>query len=141
MMEAITRLNRWANAHTNLVIDMLRVLFGAFISFKGIFCLQQTEYLSALLKIAGGPGAYYILIYYVGLAHFLGGLFIIFGFITRLSALLQLPALVGAVTINFIGAMNAANLLQAIFCFFICSFFLLYGSGKHSVDYALRLHM
>lgn len=141
MRGKITIWNRWANAHTNLLIDALRILFGAFLFFKGLFCLQQTDYLTSLLQIAGGPGAYYILLYYVAAAHLVGGFFMVFGFLTRLDALLQLPALVGAVTINFIGAMNPSGLMQATLCSFIGVFFFFYGSGRHSVDYRWQLHM
>lgn len=140
-METITKLNRWANAHTNLFTDGLRVLFGAFIFYKGFFYLGQTEHLYHIFKTVSGPGTYFILVHYVALAHLCGGVFIMLGLITRLSALLQLPIFVGAVTINFIGTMDVLNLFQATAAFFICVFFIGYGSGKHSVDYNLRLHM
>jgi len=140
-MEAITKLNRWANAHTNLLIDALRVLFGAFILYKGFFYLTQTDYLYLIFKLVSGKGTYFVLVHYVAIAHLCGGFFIMMGLLTRFSALVQLPILVGAITVNFIGALDGANLIQALLASFVCVFFLFYGSGKHSVDYTLRLHV
>ena len=139
-MEAITRWNRWANAHTTLFTDALRVLFGGFIFFKGVMFLEETEYLYAIFKTVSGSGTYFILVHYVAIAHLCGGFFIMLGLLTRLCSLLQIPILVGAVTINFIGVMHAGSLIQSLIAFFVCMFFLFYGSGRHSVDHSLRLH-
>ena len=139
-MKTITKWNRWANAHTNFFTNALRVLFGAFLFFKGVMFLEQTEYLYNIFKTVSGRGTYFILVHYVAIAHIGGGLFIMLGLITRLASLLQIPILVGAVTINFIGVMHAGNLVQSVIAFFICIFFLFYGSGRHSIDHSLRLH-
>ncbi len=141
MGATITRLNRWANARTNLLVDTLRVLFGAFIFYKGFMYLNETEYLYNIFKTVSGKGTYFVLVHYVAMAHLCGGIFIMMGLMTRLCSLIQLPILVGAITINFIGVMELSNLFQATIASFICVFFFFYGSGKHSVDYSLRLHM
>lgn len=140
-METILKLNRWANSHTNIFTDMLRVLFGAFIFYKGIYFLEDTKYLYDLFRNVSGEGTYFLLVHYVALAHICGGLFIMMGLITRYCALVQLPILIGAVLINFVGAMNASNLLQASIGLICCIFFMIYGSGRHSVDHSLRLHV
>jgi putative oxidoreductase len=140
-METITKWNRWANAHTNLFTDALRLLFGAFIFIKGIFFLDQTEYLYNLFRTVSDQGTYFVLVHYVALAHLCGGFFIMLGLMTRWCAVLQLPILLGAVLINFIGEMHAGNLLQASLGFLVCCFFVYYGSGRHSVDYSLKLHV
>ncbi|HWY38403.1 MAG TPA: DoxX family membrane protein [Bacteroidia bacterium] len=141
-MEIILKLNRWANAHTNVVTDTLRVLFGIFIFYKGLLFLDETEYLYNTLKpVVSGEGTYFVLVHYVALAHICGGVFIAMGLITRLAALAQLPILTGAVLINFMGTMNVPGLVQASIGMALCAFFIFYGSGKHSVDHSLRLHM
>jgi uncharacterized membrane protein YphA (DoxX/SURF4 family) len=140
-MQSITRLNRWANAHTNVFTDGLRIIFGGFIFFKGLYFLDNIGYLDHILRIAGGKGNYFFVVRYVALAHLCGGLLIVLGLVTRLAALVQLPILVGAVTVNFIGAMDHSSFLQSLASFFTCAFFLFYGSGKHSLDKAWRLHV
>ncbi len=139
-METVNNWNRWANAHTNFFIDLLRVLFGAFILYKGVYFLSQTAYLESLFISVSGKGAYMILVHYVALSHLCGGFFIILGLLTRWCSLAQLPLLMGAVLINFVGEMNPNNLLQASLGLFLCCFFVFYGSGRHSVDYNLKLH-
>ena len=140
-MQTILKLNRWANAHTNFATDLLRILFSIFIFYKGVLFLEETEYLYNILKPVNAEGTYFVLVHYVALSHLCGGIFIAMGLMTRISSLLQLPILAGAILINFVGVMNTANLFEACIGFSLCVFFLFYGSGKHSVDYNLRLHM
>lgn len=135
-MEIILKLNRWANAHTNYGIDALRVALGLFLAYKGI-AFFNSEYLD---NIAGSEGIYFLLTHYISMAHLAGGILIALGLITRLSALLQIPILAGAVIMNFTGTMNVSNLAQAGIALILCIFFLFYGSGKHSVDYKLKMH-
>lgn len=140
-METITKWNRWANAHTNFFTDALRILFGAFIFFKGIFFLDQTDYIYNLFREVSDAGTYFALVHYVALAHLCGGFFIMLGLMTRWCAVLQLPILIGAILINFVGTMNPGNLVQASLGLLACCFFVYYGSGKHSVDYSMKLHV
>jgi putative oxidoreductase len=140
-METVNNWNRWANTHTNLLTDALRVLFGAFILYKGYFFLDQTDYLDNLFRSVSGKGTYMILVHYVAIAHLCGGFFIMLGLLTRWCSVVQLPLLIGAVLINFVGEMNVSNLIQASVGLALCSFFVYYGSGRHSVDYDLKLHV
>ena len=80
-----------------------------------------------------------IVIHYVAPAHLIGGVLIAFGLLTRWSVTAQLPLLIGAVLINFLGEMNPANLVIASVILLLCVFFMFYGSGKHSVDYYLKM--
>jgi putative oxidoreductase len=135
------KLNRWANSHTTIFTDILRVLFGAFIFYKGIYFLEDTHYMYELIRNVSAEGTYFVLVHYVALAHICGGLFIMMGLLTRYCALVQLPILAGATLINFMGVMNASNLLQAGIGLILCIFFVFYGSGRHSIDHSLRLHV
>lgn len=135
------RLNRWANAHTSYAIDALRVLLGAFIFYKGLFFFADNSYLLKVLEPAEGIGLSFILVHYIAMTHIAGGVLIMLGLLTRLSVLLQLPVLLGAMMINFINPLGAFELLQVIICLLLCCFFLFYGSGRHSLDYAMRLKM
>ncbi len=141
MGTAILKLNKWANAHTNIGIDALRVLLGAFLFYKGMFLLGNSEESMKILKSMPGLGSNLFLIHYFTMAHICGGIFICLGLLTRLSTIVQLPILIGAVVVNFVGEFHTANLLQASACLLTSLFFVIYGSGKHSVDHSLRLHM
>ena len=138
-MGTIKTLNKWANSHTYLPLDLLRIALGVFLFIKGISFMSDTAMLMDLFKpiqsLAGGM----MTIHYVAPAHFIGGILIAFGLLTRWAILAQLPILIGAIAINFVGEMSSNNLLLAIITLIICAFFLLYGSGKHSCDYYFKM--
>ncbi len=138
-MGTIKSLNKWANAHTYFPLDLIRYALGAFLFYKGIDFISNSEILINLIKplenFAGGM----LTIHYVAPAHLIGGILIFFGLLTRWAIIAQLPILFGAVLINFVGEMNTTNLLIASIVLLLCIFFLFYGSGKHSVDYYMKM--
>lgn len=140
-MDAIRKLNKWANSHTSLPLDVIRIVLGAFIFYKGINFSVHTNYLYNILNPLDEYLGTVMIVHYVTMAHLAGGILIVIGLITRLAVLVQLPVLIGAILINFIGVMNTANLIAAVAAFLVGLFFLVYGSGKHSVDYALKMQM
>ncbi len=140
-MVAIRKLNKWANSHTSLPLDVVRLVLGGFIFYKGVNFSVHTSYLYNILNPLDEWLGTVIIVHYVTMAHLAGGVFIVIGLITRLAVLVQIPALIGAILINFIGVMNITNLMAATVVFFACLFFLVYGSGKHSVDYTLKMQM
>lgn len=138
-MPTIKSLNKWANAHTYYPLDLLRIALGVFLFLKGINFLSNTQILVDLLKPVQNLAGAMIVVHYVAPAHLIGGILIAFGLLTRWSVAAQLPLLIGAIAINFVGDMHIANLVIASIVFLICIFFLIYGSGKHSVDYYLKM--
>ena len=138
-MGRIKTWNKWANAHTYYGLDLLRVALGVFLIVKGISFMSEPAQMTEVMKpFEGVPGSW-LTMHYVVAAHFVGGFLIIIGLLTRWAALLQLPLLFGAVLVNFLGEMNLTNLLLATVVLAACIFFFFYGSGKHSVDYYLKL--
>jgi len=140
-MRLIKNLNKWANFHAYYPIDILRVALGLFLIYKGLFFFRNSSFLIDLLSQLNFDeySALMWSVHYVGMFHFVGGIMIIFGLLTRLSLIVQLPILVGAVTINFFGVMNTQNLTEASIVLVLSVFFILYGSGKHSMDYDLKM--
>ncbi|MFD0836367.1 DoxX family protein [Mariniflexile aquimaris] len=138
-MGTIKTLNKWANAHTYFPLDLLRIALGILLFIKGINFMANSTILMQLFKpmenLAGGM----VIIHYVAPAHFIGGMLIAFGLLTRWAIIAQLPILIGAIAINFVGPMDAANLILATITLLICVFFLFYGSGKHSLDYYFKM--
>ncbi|WP_109299690.1 DoxX family protein [Aquimarina sp. AU474] len=138
-MPTIKSLNKWANAHSYYPLDLLRIALGVFLFIKGINFISNSQILVDLLRPVQNLAGSMIVIHYVAPAHLIGGIMIAFGLLTRWSVTVQLPLLIGAVLINFLGEMNAANLVIASVILVLCVFFLFYGSGKHSVDYYLKM--
>lgn len=138
-MDRVKSLNKWANSHTNYTIDLLRIALGVFLFFKGISFITSSQSVSdefdTLSNFTGGM----FIFHYVASAHIMGGVMIVFGLLTRWAIWAQLPILVGAVIVSFMGTPNILNVILATLTFVVCLFFLAYGSGKHSADYYFKL--
>lgn len=135
----IRSLNKWANAHSYYAVDTLRVAFGVFLFLKGVSFITEKQYLNEILREMGNFGSEMLLIHYIALAHMIGGVMIIIGLLTRWSIWVQLPIIISAFVINFIGVFNLENLIQSSIALVLCIAFLLYGSGRHSSDYYLQM--
>lgn len=133
-MGRIKTLNKWANKHSYYPIDFLRIALGIFLFYKGVYFMSNLPLLVELFKPVKPILEDMVLVHYIAPAHFVGGFLIVFGLLTRWAIIAQLPILIGAVTINFIGEMNATDLLISTSALLICIFFLFFGSGKHSMD-------
>lgn len=116
-------LNKWANRHTYLPLDLVRIALGVFLFLKGMYFMTHSEMLAQL---------------FIPFQNMVGGILISFGLLTRWAILLQLPILIGAVIINFVGEMNTTNLILALSTLLICAFFLVYESGKNSSYYYFK---
>ncbi|WP_298533927.1 DoxX family protein [uncultured Algibacter sp.] len=138
-MGTIKTLNKWANTHTYIPLDLLRVALGVFLFIKGINFMANTEILTQLFEPIQSMAGGMLAVHYVAPAHFIGGILIAFGLLTRWAIIAQLPILIGAVVINFVGEMHTNSLVLAIITLLVCAFFLLYGSGKHSADYYFKM--
>ena len=138
-MGTIKSLNKWANAHTYYPLDLLRVALGVFLFIKGVNFMSNTAMLLDIIKPLQSVTGEMFVIHYIAPAHFVGGILIAFGLLTRWAIVAQLPILIGAVVINFVGDFSSNNLVLAIVALALSLFFLVYGSGKHSVDKYLRM--
>lgn len=141
IMQILHKLNKWANSHTNILFDVIRIAFGVFLFIKGIQFSTYTDELVAIVAPNMSMMGSIFIVHYVAMAHLTGGLFIVLGMLTRLTIIIQIPILIGAFLINFSGEMVLENLFQAIIALLLAIFFTIYGSGRHSVDYNLKLNM
>jgi uncharacterized membrane protein YphA (DoxX/SURF4 family) len=139
MDTSVKGLNKWANAHSTIWFDAFRILLGAFLFYKGTYFIRNSGEFEDLIAPAsnflGGMFAFH----YVASAHIMGGLMIVFGLLTRWALVAQLPILVGAFLINFVGEMDGVNLLLSAVTLALSMFYTVYGSGKHSADYYFKM--
>lgn len=138
-MNSVKSLNKWANAHTYLPVDLVRIALGVFLFMKGISFITNIQYLNDLISPIDKIGGGMFLVHYIAPAHMVGGIMIAFGLLTRWAIIAQLPILIGAIFVNFMGEMQSQNLLLAILILGICIFFFFYGSGKNSADYYFKM--
>lgn len=138
-MNRVKSLNKWANARTSYPLDLLRIALGVFLFIKGTtFITGGHEVGDAFSTLSNFTGGMFIF-HYVAAAHIMGGVMIAFGLLTRWAIWAQLPILIGAVIVSFIGEFNFGEFLLALITLGICIFFLVFGSGKHSADYYFKM--
>ena len=138
-MGKIKTLNKWANTHSYYPLDVLRIALGAFLFMKGVHFVSNSELLVELIKPMDNYAGSMIMAHYVAASHLVGGLLITFGLLIRWAIIVQIPVLIGAILINFMGEFNATNFLLASITLLVCVFFMFYGSGKHSADYYFKM--
>jgi uncharacterized membrane protein YphA (DoxX/SURF4 family) len=117
----------------------LRMILGAFIFVKGIQFESQSALLLDLINSFTPALGSMVMVHYVAMAHFAGGLLVFFGLFTRGALLFQLPIFIGAVAINIMNGSTSFELAQAIFGLVGCIAFIIYGSGRKSVDYDWKM--
>lgn len=85
-MNNVKSLNKWANAHTYFPVDFLRMALGVFLFSKGVSFITNIQYLTDLLSPndnADGEMFSMFIVHYIASAHFLGGILIFFGLLTK----------------------------------------------------------
>lgn len=139
MDTSIKGLNKWANAHSTFWFDAIRIALGFFLIYKGASFISNNRDFEDLIAPASNFMGGMLTFHYIAAAHIMGGIMIVFGLLTRWALIAQLPILVGAVLLNFIGEMNVTNLIIALITLAVSIFYTVYGSGKHSADYFFKM--
>lgn len=137
----IHQIDHWAKAHHPIWIDFLRIGLGIFILAKGIMFVQNTAAIHTILQNSEFPWVSIGLAHYVAFAHLVGGLLIAIGLITRVAILFQIPILLGAVFyVNAERGFYTENseLWVSLIVLALLVFFLIFGSGKFSVDHLIK---
>jgi putative oxidoreductase len=131
----------WAEAHRELWLDCIRIYLGLGLLARGLLLITNTStgYFVDVLQRSGQTWLLTgTLLHYVMLAHFIGGVLLTIGFLTRLAALVQIPILVGAVFFvhrqDGLFAMGQSLEFSALVLFLLV-IVLINGAGKFSIDY------
>ena len=138
-MDTIKKWNKWANHHSYWYVDLMRVAVGLFIILKGAMFMQDPQNYDYYNQPLEQFGTGMFLIHIVVGFNIVGGVMIMMGLLTRWAIFAQLPVLLGAILINFLGRYELCNLVCSSILFILCLFFLFFGSGKHSADYYFKL--
>jgi|SRR5947209_11140548 len=136
------QIKRWAEAHSDIFIDLVRIYLGVGLFFKGIFFMTHREYLLNILQNAGDLVIAPVTIaHYVIPMHMVGGILLAFGLLTRVAALVQLPILIGAMFWVYLPKWAAVeprqNLEFSALVLFLMVLLLIFGAGRWSVDHYL----
>ena len=88
-MGRIKSWNKWANRHSYWPLDIIRMALGVFLFIKGINFMSDTQVLLDLFSPFRNMTGGMIIIHYVAPAHFIGGILIFFGLLTRWAIIAQ----------------------------------------------------
>jgi uncharacterized membrane protein YphA (DoxX/SURF4 family) len=130
----------WTESHRDLWLDLVRIYLGLGLLARGLLLITNTStgYFIDLLQRANQPWLLTgVLLHYVMLAHFVGGILLTIGFFTRLAALFQIPILAGAVFIvhrqDGLFAMGQSLEFSALVLFLLVVL-AISGAGRLSLD-------
>lgn len=135
--------DQWVAKHPDFFLDLVRVYLGAGLLMKGLLLASQRE---AFIHLMGQSSNMEIAVmmgwHYVVPVHIMGGIFLMLGMATRWSALLQLPALLGAVFCVYLPQFSSLELRQnfefTTLVLFLLGLLSVYGAGRYSVDHAME---
>lgn len=137
-MERLRLLLDRLDAHRAYAYPLIRFYLGMALFVRGWLFIADTEAAVRLVTDQGGDWIGPIaIIHYVALAHLVGGLMLAVGLFTRVASLIQLPILIGAVI--FVHAPEGLlapgqSLELSALVLYLLGVFLLFGSGRYSVD-------
>lgn len=136
MMPHIERSRVWLEQHRSDALDVLRMYLGVALFAKGATFVANGNLLLELIGDANIPFGAALLAHYVILAHLAGGAFLAVGLLTRTAAMIQIPALLGAIFYVHRGErlFGGANLQLEILVLFMLGLFSLVGAGRLSVE-------
>ena len=144
-MNYFRKIEQWGDTHQSKWTSVLRIILGLIIFFKGLYFVQNTEALSAMIANSKVSLWSVALAHCVALSHLVGGVLIVLGLITRIAVLFQVPILLGAIIFinsqrGFFSIHPDSELGLSVLVLALLLFFLVFGSGKISLDEFMRTH-
>ncbi|MBW8686698.1 DoxX family protein [Chitinophaga rhizophila] len=143
-MNLLQRIDRWGETHHPRWLDAIRVLLGVFLFYKGVVFIQNIDVLKSVISESPVLTVMsFWLAHYIVFAHLAGGVLIIFGLLTRVAILANIPILLGAIifvqtSTGLFNVHGGAGL--SILVLLLLVFFLVEGSGPISFDEYMRRH-
>jgi putative oxidoreductase len=142
-MNAVARIEDWADNHHPVWLDYLRIILGLLIivrcfSFAANQAVVTNFLLSHRLEYLTFMGAQYLILIGIG-----GGILIAFGVLTRFAALINLPIVIG--TLFFVHVRGGLTFLNSdvfisLAVLILLLMYLVFGSGIISLDSYFTTH-
>lgn len=140
-MNILQRIEHWGDSHHPKWLDIIRIVLGIFLCYKGIDFLRNMGTLMGMMPINVEFDSlmFIVLGHYVVFAHIVGGILLIIGLFTRFACLIQIPVLLAAVIlVNTKGDMMRpySELFLSIIVLLLLIYFLIVGNGPWSYKLA-----
>ncbi len=138
-MNLFHKIEYWGDTHHPKILDIIRMLLGLLLIAKGYEFLENATYLRDIIidneAINQPQDVITAIIYYVTYVHLVGGTLIFLGLFTRLSSILQLPIVLGAVFfVNIMHSFINSELWLSVIALGLLVLFIVLGSGPLSLD-------
>ncbi|RMG22756.1 MAG: DoxX family protein [Bacteroidetes bacterium] len=134
----IQSLEHWADTHHPAWIDLIRMVLGVFIFWKGVIFIKDPSLVTELIQHLHFEFVGLAIAHYIAPAHLIGGLLIAVGLLTRWAVIAQLPILFGAVFLVNPVQGTLSEMWISIVTLVLLLVFAFYGSGKWSVSHLLQ---
>ncbi|MEQ8904861.1 DoxX family protein [Ekhidna sp.] len=121
-----------------IFVDLLRILLGGFITYKGIVFASNFDSFTANIQSVGWVFVAAHLAHAIIFIHMAGGIILMCGALTRWMCLVNIPILAGAVIFNYLQMLTAENYMEfpmALATLGLLILIAITGSGKFSLDY------
>ena len=139
-MNLVNRLEIWGDRHHPKWLDIIRIVLGVFLLYKGFDFLQNTSQLVSMMTHVGTStdSSFWAVLFshYIVFAHIVGGVLLILGFLTRLACLIQIPILIGALI--FVHSYKDifhtySEIFLTVIVLLLLIYFLIIGNGPLSI--------
>lgn len=131
----------WFRENRDMAIEVLRIYLGIALLIKGIQFVIDPVQAEQYMEMINFPFFEFLSIHIVAIVHIACGFLLAIGLISRVAALVQVPILLGAVFfVHFQQGLftKEQNLEFVILVLFLLLVFVVYGSGRLSVDYMIE---
>lgn len=137
-MKILPNFEHYCDEHCPFVLDLLRIILGAVIFYKGVMFVQDGDALNQIINNSRIGGLAFILEHHVAFTLLVGGILIAIGMLTRLAIVFQLPVFIGAV-INYqvdygLYSVYSELTFSIVITLVLIAFFFI-GPGPFSVDH------
>jgi uncharacterized membrane protein YphA (DoxX/SURF4 family) len=132
-MNLVQRVEHWGDTHHPQWLDLIRIVLGAFLCYKGVDFLMNMGSTLDLMRNRMSFGSFTSMLMsnYIAFAHILGGILLILGALTRFACLIQIPILLGAIFfVNSDLYRPFSALALPIIVLLLLILFLVIGNGK-----------
>jgi len=138
-MNYVQRLEHWGDAHHPKWIDLLRIVLGIFLVFKGVEFANNMTTVTNMVKgqVHFGDFMTIALVHFILGAHLLGGVLLALGMLTRFACIIQIPILIGAIFINTSLLKPFSEIFLSLLILVLLIYFAIIGSGPWSLDRAI----
>lgn len=137
-MKILPKFERYCDIHCPFVLDLMRVMVGIVLFYKGILFVQDGDALNQIIANSRIGGMAFILEHHVAFTLLVGGILIAIGLLTRIAILFQFPVFIGVIInqhVNYGLYSVYSEVTFAIIITLVLILFFVIGPGPFSADH------